>query len=122
MFKATFGQKLKYFINAGPYAGVLLSRIYEREAGEINSAMKFKSTATFKPVDFGIAAGLGVKYPISDQININLEVRQNSGFLNISKFRLIDDKPINTSATNLLIGVSYGFGNNTSKTEEIAEQ
>jgi len=68
------------------------------------------NTDNFERLDFGIATGLGVNFPIRNNIFMSLEVRNNLGLSNISSLPVGNDGKIKTNSTNLLIGIAYKFG------------
>jgi opacity protein-like surface antigen len=72
-----FGKKRNWYLNFGPYAGILLS------AKETAFNMDLKDY--IQSTDFGIAMGIGVKIPITEKIKILFEFDQQSGFTDIIK-------------------------------------
>ena len=70
-----FGKKRNWYLNFGPYAGFLLSAEDSRFGIDLKDG--------FKPVDFGLAFGIGVKIPVSDKLKISLEYDGQSGFTDV---------------------------------------
>lgn len=72
-----FGSTRKWYLNFGAYAGVLLSA--ETKEGGIDVKEAFNS------VDFGLAAGIGYKFPINDNTKLYIEYDEQYGLSNIFK-------------------------------------
>lgn len=109
LIRAGFGNKVKYFVNAGPFLGYLMKHeIITKAAGYPTLTNEY--TNYYKQFDAGITAGLGVTIPIKEKIYISCEIRNNLGFLNISKVPVVNDGTIKTNSTNLLVGLAYKFG------------
>jgi opacity protein-like surface antigen len=72
-----FGKTRNWYLNFGPYVGFLLSA----EAKAYNLDVKQYSTTT----DAGLAAGIGVKIPLSEKIKFFIEYDGQSGVVNIFK-------------------------------------
>lgn len=105
LFRASTGNKIKYFINAGPYVGFLLSQhtVYD---SYLYGTTKENGTSNYKTLDFGITSGLGMAFPIKDKCALSVEARNNLGLMNIGKSSNSNDK---TVSFNLLIGFAYKF-------------
>ena len=70
-----FGKTRNWFLDVGPYAGFLMSANQSSNSNNIKS--QFKST------DFGLAFGIGVKFPIAEKAKLFLEYDGQSGLSNI---------------------------------------
>lgn len=114
LLRVNFGKKIKYFVNAGPYAGLLISYKYKREQGKLLQAFSGGDTEGLNQIDLGISAGAGIQYPFSNKISASLEVRHNAGLLSIYGpdlyFTGIPPSVL-TNATNILVGLSFNLGN-----------
>ena len=65
LVRADFGQKVRFFLNGGPYVGVLLqSHLKEEETGYYETNWDF-----FKKTELGLAGGLGLGFPIDKHYN-----------------------------------------------------
>jgi len=105
LIRATFGHKVKYFVNAGPYFGYLIKAGWEQK-GDNFTTRKGDLTAYTKRFDSGISAGLGLTIPIKSRFYISFEIRNNLGLYNISP-AVYNDNCIKTNSTNLLFGLTY---------------
>ncbi|MES2454204.1 MAG: porin family protein [Bacteroidota bacterium] len=72
-----FGKTKNWYLNFGPYAGILLSA--KETAFEIDLKDFMQST------DIGLALGIGVKIPIANRLKILLELDGQSGFTDVFK-------------------------------------
>ncbi|WP_426670994.1 porin family protein [Mucilaginibacter sp. McL0603] len=73
-----FGRMRNWYLNFGPYVGVLLNT-----SESSNSGVNIKDA--FNTTDFGLAAGIGVKFPISKSVKLFIEADGQSGITNIFK-------------------------------------
>ncbi len=101
----TFGKKIHFFVNAGPFMGYLLKQKEVVEAFEDYT----DNTDDFKRLDFGITTGLGMSFPIQDKLLLTIEIRNNLGMVNTSHISIVNDGSIKTISTNLLFGIAYRF-------------
>ncbi|MCX6246173.1 MAG: porin family protein [Bacteroidetes bacterium] len=104
LIRSNFGKRVKFFVDAGPYFGLLL------QAREIDKMMMWDTTIIQKKTyylnfDFGISAGLGISIPIGDHFLLSIEARDNLGLLPI----LDTWKIAKVNSTNLLMGLAYRF-------------
>ncbi len=103
----TWGQKLKYYVQAGPYGSYLKKAVEKTEDNGTFQGLEFDRTDNYKKMDWGITAGVGLMYPLTKHIMLSLEARNNIGLVNISELPVIGDKSIKTHTPNLLLGISY---------------
>jgi opacity protein-like surface antigen len=73
-----FGRMRNWYLNFGPYVGVLLNTTESS-----NSGADVKSL--FNTTDVGFAGGIGVKFPISNSVKLFIEADGQSGITNIFK-------------------------------------
>ncbi len=109
LLRASFGKKIKYFFNAGPYAAYLIKQITRTEATQLPSRT-YEQTPYFKPRDFGLTAGAGICIPFKTSLALSFELRNNLGLYNISHWPVYGNGTLNTNSTNLLVGLAYKFG------------
>ena len=72
-----FGRKRNWYLNFGPYAGILLNAKYNDFEEDL--------TDDFDTFDFGIAAGVGVKIPVSDKLKIFIEYEGLYGIVSVTE-------------------------------------
>ena len=115
LFRATFGKKINYFINAGPYVGYLINQTFKYNY--LNKTNITNYTNSYNRFDAGITTGLGISIPVKEKILISCEIRNNIGLSNLVKDPT-DSYPnkIKTNSTNLLIGFTYKLGARLQKT------
>jgi hypothetical protein len=106
-----FGKRINFYVNVGPYLGYLLSSREITEASGDFPKSEIDDTDDYKKLDFGITSGLGIIFPIQEKLLLSVEIRNNLGLTNISLLPVFNDGSIKTNSTNLLIGISYGIGN-----------
>lgn len=106
LVRATFGEKIKYFVNAGMYAGYLTG-ITNVDHNSNDLFLAPANRVDFKDLDFGATAGLGVIFPVTEKISLSAEIRDNLGLANISKVKVINDGTVKTNAANLLVGMNW---------------
>ena len=92
-----FGRKRNWYMHLGPYAGFL-----------INSKAKdldIDTTEDFKNTDFGVAFGIGVKFPISDKLKLYVEYDEQMGFSEI--FENSNNSSFFNTRLSLNVGVNF---------------
>lgn len=106
LVKASFGKKVKFFINAGPYLGFLLARTkrFMTDQGTVTSKSDLSS---FQRLDFGAAGGIGVAIPIKKVWMVHVEVRNYFGLQNMNES---GNTNMYTNTTDLRLGVVYRLG------------
>jgi hypothetical protein len=72
-----FGDNREWYLNFGPYFGFFLSA----KDTQFNSDVK----KFFNTNDFGLAAGVGVKIPVSNKLKFFVELEGQGGFTDINK-------------------------------------
>lgn len=100
--RATFGSKVKFFINAGPFVGFLISQKETTKASGFPTS-KIDYTSLYQCLDAGITAGVGLSVPMNERFSVSLEGRNNLGLVDINKY----SGSVMTNSTNFLIGVVY---------------
>ena len=90
-----FGNKREWYLNFGPYIGFLMSAKDTQFDADVK---KF-----FNTTDFGLAAGIGVKIPISNKLKFFAEIEGQGGFTDINK------EPGYPSLTNSRSSINVGL-------------
>jgi opacity protein-like surface antigen len=86
-----FGSTRKWYLNFGPYFGILLNaNIKDLD----NNGKTIDFTKEFNRVDVGLALGIGYKIPISEKLKLNLEYDSQTGFSEI--FKVSQDRITNS--------------------------
>lgn len=116
LVRATFGRKIQYFVNAGPYFGYLLKQSIVRE-GDNNPSTSSDNTSLNKRFDTGISMGLGLSVPINSNFALSFEMRNNLGLYNVSAVQVANNGTIKTNSTNFLFGLTYKLGQLASDTK-----
>ncbi|MCX2738531.1 porin family protein [Pontibacter anaerobius] len=106
--RVTYGNKAKFYINAGPYLGYLIQQVDKAKAV---SSTTFSNIEHYNRLDLGLTAGLGAGMPINNNSMLTLELRQNLGLYNISKASESVNSDMKTRSTNLLLGIAYTIKN-----------
>jgi hypothetical protein len=101
LVRFSFGKRVKYFINTGPYFGYLLSQTFVTKGDNFNTFTNDYTAATNK-FDVGISFGTGIQYPIKEKIYLSSEIRGNLGLYNT-----IPSGDTKVNSVNLLLGIAY---------------
>lgn len=72
-----FGHRRNWYLNFGPYAGILLSAKERQDNIDVKSE--------FNTADFGLDLGIGIKFPIGQNANLFIEADGQGGVTNIFK-------------------------------------
>jgi hypothetical protein len=94
-----FGKTRNWYLNFGPYAGVLLSA----KETALHKDLKDFSNG----LDLGFAFGIGVKIPVADKIKIVLEADGQGGLTDILKNN--QGSSLRNSRTSLNAGVAFAL-------------
>ncbi|SFQ47216.1 Outer membrane protein beta-barrel domain-containing protein [Flavobacterium akiainvivens] len=98
------GASKKFYINGGAFAGYFLDGISKVNGDKIND-----DYSIFKDFNFGANLGVGVRFPVSDTSDINIELRDNLGLANISKVPVVGDGSVKTNSVNLMVIWQFGL-------------
>ena len=107
LFKSTFGSNVKFFVNAGPYVGFLLSAKDEIPAFENEPANTIDTKDITESIDFGLTGGIGIIIPAGKKIGISLEIRDDLGLVNISKAPVNNDGSLKNNTLNFIAGIVF---------------
>ena len=117
MLRVTFGGNTNFYLNAGPYAGILLKRVWKYKdkitlpfGGELEAVDLTDDT---EDSEFGIAAGIGVSTLYSEKIVLSFEIRDNKGLTNVSPY----DNRVTTNSVLFLAGMAFKFGSKEKDTK-----
>jgi hypothetical protein len=113
LLRATFGHRIKYFVNAGPYFGFLIKQTFVMKGANYPTTT-YDNTSQDKRLDTGISVGLGMIIPIKTQFAISFELRNNLGLYNVSAVSVANNGSIKTNSTNLNFGFAYKIGQRSS--------
>ena len=92
-----FGRTRNWYLNFGPYVGVLLS------ASETATGMDLKDV--FNTTDVGFDLGIGVKFPISDRAKLFIELNGQGGGTDLIKDNT--GSTLRNSLSSFNIGINF---------------
>lgn len=102
LLRASFGKRVRFFVNAGPYAALLVT---QPKGNVIYYQEKYKQT------DYGISGGLGCSFPFGRKTALGLELRHSAGLRNIAPVAsYLNGKTIKTNSTNLIVSLTRKIG------------
>ena len=107
--KATFGNRIQFFINAGPYFSYLLKQT-DKTNSDFFDVKKYDHTSLNNRIDYGVSTGLGITIPFKTKFAFSIEARNNLGLFDIHSESLISYGQVKTNSSNLLFGFIYRFG------------
>ena len=117
LLRATFGDKINVFVNAGPYWATLLKRTQVfKDAITLSNGNKIEEidlTDDTEKTDFGISAGIGISTVFNERIVISLEARNNMGMTDIAS----RTQELKTRTILILAGVAFKFGSRENDTK-----
>ncbi len=106
LFRVTMGKDLKYFVNAGPYAGFLFGQKDVTKPGTLITGGSLDNSQFFKYGDYGLAGGLGASLRLSANKILGVEVRHSLGLANISILPIFGGGAIRNNTTSLIVSLS----------------
>lgn len=116
LVRATFGKRVQFFVNAGPYFGYLIKQTFVTKGDNIPTTTN-DNTSLNKRFDTGISTGLGLSVPIKTKFLFSFEVRNNLGLYNVRAVSVGNNGTVKTNSTNFLLGFTYKLGQRTSDTK-----
>lgn len=99
LLRANFGDKLRFFINGGPYIGYLIKQQYILM---LPNSPRITDANLEKKFDLGISGGIGCSYPLNDLLSISVEARNNLALVSYA-----DAGKIKTNSINFNLGITY---------------
>jgi hypothetical protein len=108
MAKYEFGNSKKFFVNGGPFLGFLLSTKNKGKSKvlNLNSSTNIEG---LKKINVGLSFGIGMKVYSNDKSDLNIELRENLGLLNIDNGDYGNENIIKTNYLNLILNWSFGI-------------
>ncbi|RUT69946.1 PorT family protein [Flavobacterium cupreum] len=108
LLKYNFTRSKSFYINGGPFLGYLLKSGTSTDLSlpGMNSD-DTDDTKYRKSLDYGIVAGIGKEFKLSDNNQIYIEIRENLGLANMAKTEVTYLNNIKTNALNLIIGYNF---------------
>ena len=107
LIRFSFGNRFKFYLNSGPYLGVLKTTKKLTPSIAPIEATKTNIDSTLKSKEWGISLGLGICYPITKRFNFGLELRNDAGLQNISDLSSLNNKNLKTNETAAMFSISY---------------
>jgi len=98
-----FGRTRNWYLNFGPYAGFLLNASVSSNPSQNGGDVK----SYFNSTDFGLALGIGVKFPLSDKVKLFIEDDGQAGVTNI--FKSTDGSSLQSARSSLNIGFNFSL-------------
>lgn len=105
----TLGKKVRYFVNAGPYIGYLVSRKDVVKGDNTEPLVMMNSREYDQPLDYGLSLGLGAQLPVSKKISFSIEAKNNIGIYNTVKVPTSGVTTIKTRTAIILLGIRYNW-------------
>jgi hypothetical protein len=112
LVRASFGKRIQYFINVGPYFGFLIKQTFVTK-GDIYPTSTVDKTRYFNRLDMGLTLGVGLIIPIKSTFTFSIEARNNLGLINLLDTFILNNGTVNNNSTNLIVGFAYKFGKRT---------
>ena len=109
MVKYSFSDKNSFYVNGGPFIGFLLKSNVTNDLGAIDGSYSdsVDTTDYNSKTDFGLAIGLGKTIEINAKNSISIEIRENLGLTNTSKYKVWGDGAARTNSLSLILGYSF---------------
>ena len=84
LLRATFGNKTKFFLNAGPFFSYLMRYSVVAQLPNTPETVNDRETKFYSWFDTGITTGLGISVPLKEALALSFEIRNNLGLYNIA--------------------------------------
>ncbi|MCW4469734.1 PorT family protein [Flavobacterium sp. MFBS3-15] len=96
----------KFYVNGGLFAGFFLDNTLKVDGDKVEDE---SGDGIFKTLDFGLNLGLGMRIPLDNKNDLNIELRDNLGLVNISDVPVMDDGTVKTNSVNLIVSWQFGL-------------
>ena len=96
--KYYIGSKKNFFATGGLFAAFLIDSSLRVDGDKVNDS----GNSGFKTVDFGVNLGFGTKIKLNETQSLNIELRDNLGFANISNNNYPTSDTVRTNSINLI--------------------
>jgi hypothetical protein len=100
--KYYLGQKKRFYINGGPYASYIVGR-FRKVNGDKQNAFSL----SIRHLDYGINLGAGYRLPIYGSNNINIELRDNMGLVDVNDNSRLGPDKVHTNTVNLIVSWQF---------------
>lgn len=94
-----FGSTRKWYLNFGPYVGILLNAEDSKLGMDVKEA--------FNTTDFGLAFGIGYKFEIADNTKLYVEYDGQSGFSDL--FKVNEGDSVTNGRSSFNVGVLFAL-------------
>ena len=108
MAKYEFGNSKKFFVNRGPFLWFLLSTKTKGKS-KVSDFNTSYNNEGLKKINVGLSFGIGMKVYSNDKSDLNIELRENLGLLNIDNGDYGNENIIKTNYLNLILNWSFGI-------------
>ncbi len=98
-----FGKTRNWYVNAGLYTGFLLNATATGNSAPLNSNVK----SYFNRGDFGLALGIGVRIPVSDNLKLFIEDDGQGSLINV--FKENSDHSFQNIRSGLNVGLNFSL-------------
>lgn len=107
LFRFRFGNRVNFFINAGPYFGYLIKQVFKSTLFSA-TPQSFEQTSLHKRIDLGFTTGLGFSLPVNSRFGFSFELRNNLGMYNVSNMPPpYNETYTKTQSLNYILGLNY---------------
>ncbi len=103
------GQKTKFYLNIGPFVGVLLSQKSKNKTESIYEWIYVSNNQNSRRMDFGISSGIGTEIPINDNLKLSIDITNETGLISVVEDEIFFKGKAKTNSTSLSLGIIYHF-------------
>lgn len=105
----SFGKKIKFYADAGIFAGYLLKYSIVRKIKEPVASTTKTTTSYRKSLNFGVSAGAGLQFPLTAAVKLDFGLRNNLGLANIYKPQSTENGTIKTNSFSIVTGLTFNL-------------
>lgn len=103
----SFGKKMHFYINLGPYFGFLVQGTSRKQTFNPATNTEQNYTNRLQNFDVGMTGGFGIRIPLREDLAFSSELRHNLGVHNLVRTHPDASESMKTSSTNFLVGIVY---------------
>lgn len=108
----SFGDKIKFYYDAGVFAGALLSNTITVKYTGISLPSESFSSDYRRTMNFGVSTGAGLQVPLTNHLKLDVSLNNNFGLSNINKGPNNNNTSVGTIKTNafsMLAGLTFAL-------------
>lgn len=107
MFVYNTNTEVNFYIGGGNFLGFLVSEKINFSITDDDLDDTINLNEPTKKIDFGLSFLAGINMPVTDNLILDIGLRDYMGLVNTSRYYIINDGSIKTNSYSLVLGMKY---------------